>query len=194
MDGALKRLAGYSHLALQTPLDQRFHRIYKAMHSSRQDRVFLHLYDWSASDEPNAEAKARREFEALHRLQRHGWAPRIIDSFQEAPGYPGEIAFFTVVDPAAPSIEKRADDQSWSTEARMGFVRDAIQALSDLHSSDAGDEPMIHRNLTPTSILVKHDSSPILTGFDQARIPADVTVASLVPAKRMGCRVRARSS
>jgi len=37
---------------------------------------------------------------------------------------------------------------------------------------------MIHRNLTPKTILVKHDNSPILTGFDRTKIPSDVSVAS----------------
>ena len=36
---------------------------------------------------------------------------------------------------------------------------------------------MLHRNLTPSTILVRHDNTPILTGFQYARIPADVTVA-----------------
>ena len=67
MDGSLRRLAGYANLELQTPKEARFHRIYKGRHSARQDPVILHLYDLSASDDKNAEAKAQREFEALHR-------------------------------------------------------------------------------------------------------------------------------
>ena len=117
MDGSLRRLAGYVNLELQTPKEERFHRVYKGIHSARQDRVVLHLYDLSASDEKNAETKARREYDALHRLQLHAWAPRILDSYQEAPGYAGEMFFFTVVDPAAPCIEERASDVSWDTTA-----------------------------------------------------------------------------
>ena len=40
LDGTLKRLAGYGNLAIQTPVDERFHRIYKATHSTRRDSVF----------------------------------------------------------------------------------------------------------------------------------------------------------
>jgi len=80
MDGSLRRLAGYVNLELQTPKEEWFHRIYKGTHSARQDRVVLHLYDLSASDERNVETKARREYDALHRLQLHAWAPRILDS------------------------------------------------------------------------------------------------------------------
>ena len=177
-DGALKRLAGYTRLQLRTSPDERFHRIYSGTHASRQDRVVLHLYDLSANDDPKAAEKAEREWKSLHRLQQHGWAPRIVDSFQDAPGYTDEVKFFTVADPAAPSIEERAADDAWDTTARLSFARRAFAALRELHESGAGDEPMIHRNLTPGTVLVKHDNTPILTGFQHARIPADVTVAS----------------
>ena len=130
------------------------------------------------SDEKNAEAKAKREFEALHRLQLHAWAPRILDSYQDAPGYAGEMFFFTVVDPAAPCIEERASDATWDTTSRLAFARSAVRALDELHKAGTGDEPMIHRNLTPRTILVKHDNSPILTGFDRTKIPSDISVAS----------------
>ena len=178
--GELERLAGYVQLRLQTPTDAHFHRVYKAVHSTRRDRVILHLYDLSAHDDPTAEDKARREFEALRRLQIHGWAPRILDSFQDTPGYTGESAFFTMVDPEAPNIERRASDDTWDTDARLGFARDAVRALSEMHEQASADEPMIHRNLTPATILVRHDNTPILTGFEYTRIPTEVTVATAV--------------
>ena len=177
IDGVLRRLADYGNLELQTPADERFHRMYKGTHSTRRDPVLLHLYDLSAADQPNPEERARREFDALHRLQLHAWAPRIVDSFQEAPGYAGEMWFFTVADPAAPSVEERAADGTWDTKARLAFARQAVEALMKLHKAGEGEEPMLHRNLTPGTILVRHDNTPILTGFQHARIPADVTVA-----------------
>ena len=189
IDGTLKRMAGYSSLKLRTSADQRFHRVYNATHTSRQDRVILHLYDLSASDDAKAEQRAEREWKSLQRIQQHGWAPRIIDSFQDAPGYPGEIKFFTVADPAAPSIEERAADASWDTKARLNFARDAVRALDDLHRSGVDGEPMVHRNLTPSTILVKHDNSPILTGFEHTRIPADVSVSSPAAAKEWEAEV-----
>ena len=67
VDGDLRRLAGYVNLELQTPPDERFHRIYKGTHATRRDPVLLHLYDLSATDLRNAETIARREFDALHR-------------------------------------------------------------------------------------------------------------------------------
>ena len=177
IDGALRRLADYGNLELQTPADERFHRMYKGTHSTRRDPVLLNLYDLSAADQPNPEERARREFDALHRLQLHAWAPRIVDSFQEAPGYAGEMWFFTVADPAAPSVEERTADGTWDAKARLAFARQAVEALMELHEAGEGEEPMLHRNLTSGTILVRHDNTPILTGFQHARIPADVTVA-----------------
>jgi serine/threonine protein kinase len=178
LDGSLRRLAGYVNLELQTPKEERFHRIYKGTHSARQDRAVLHLYDLSASDEKNAETKARRAYDALHRLQLYAWAPRILDSYQDAPGYAGEMFFFTMVDPAAPCIEERASDVSWEIVARLDFARSAVRALHELHKPGTGDEAMVHRNLSPKTILVKHDNSPILTGFEHTKIPSDISVAS----------------
>ena len=178
MDGSLRRLAGYINLELQTPKDEWFHRVYKGIHPTRQDRVILHLYDLSASNETNAETRARREYDVLHRLQVYDWVPRIQDSFQTAPGYAGEMFFFTAADPAAPCIEERTSDVSWEPTARLTFARSVVHALGKLHETEAGDEPIVHRNLTPETILVKHDNSPILTGFERAKIPADSSVAS----------------
>lgn len=178
IDGSLRRLAGYVNLELQTPKEERFHRVYKGIHSARQDRVVLHLYDLTAGDERNTETRARREYDALHRLQLHTWVPRILDSYQDAPGYAGEMFFFTLVDPAAPSIGERVLDASWESEARLAFARNTVRALKELHEAGAGHEPMVHRNLTPKTILVKHDNSPILTGFERTRIPSDTSVAS----------------
>lgn len=177
IDGSLRRLAGYVNLELQTPRDQRFHRFYKGSHHARRDRVALHLYDLSASDDKNAEAKAKREFDTLHHLQLYTWAPRILDSYQDAPGYSGEMYFFTVVDPAAPCIEDRTKDTTWSASSRLTFARNIVRALSELHHAGTDEEPIIHRNLTPQTILVKHDNSPIITGFELSRLPLENSIA-----------------
>lgn len=179
-DGSIRRLAGYVNLELDTPKENRFHRVYRGIHSTRQDRVVLHLYDLSVRDEVNAEARARREFEALLQLQLHPWAPRILDSFQDVPGYSGEMFFFTLVDPAAPTIDERTRDESWSSSARLAFARSAVAALRDLHNG-SGDHALVHRNLTPRTILVKHDNSALLTGFERTKIPSEITVASAQP-------------
>jgi serine/threonine protein kinase len=178
IDGSLRRLAGYVNLELQTPKEDRFHRVYKGNHPARRDKVVLHLYDLSGSDDKKAEEKARREFDALHLLQIFPWAPRVLDSYQAAPGYEGEMFFYTLVDPAAPSIEERDVDQAWKPEDRLAFARKCIQSLHQLHNEVSPDVPLLHRNLTPRAILVKHDNTPILTGFEYASLPEAITVAS----------------
>jgi len=178
IDGSLRRLAGYVNLELQSAKDERFHRVYKGSHPARRDRVVLHLYDLSASDDKNPEVRAKREFETLHRLQLCSWAPRILDSYQTAPGYEGELFFFTVVDPAAPPMEDRASDATWKLRDRLAFARNAVGALLELHATGSANEPIIHRNLTLRTILVKHDNTPILTGFERTRIPSEISVAS----------------
>ena len=178
LDGSLQRLAGYVDLTLQTPVGERFHRRYQAKHASSRERVILHLYDLSAIDD-GAETKARREFEALRRVQRHRWAPRIRDSYQTVPGYAGEMAFFTIDDPAAPSLAERMPDASWGTADRLDFALHALRALVELHAEASGAEPLVHRSLSLETVLVRHDNLPILTGFDRAKIPEHSTVATV---------------
>ena len=178
MDGSLRRFAGYVNLELQLPNVGRLHRVFKGNHPTRRDRVVLHLYDLSASDDANAKVKAKRESEAIRLLQQYRWAPRMLDPWQEVPGYAGEMCFFTVVDPAAPSIEERAVDKNWDSGARLAFCRDAVRILKDMHQAGDENELLVHRNLSPKTILVRHDNKPILTGFDRTRIPSDVSVAS----------------
>ena len=88
-----------------------------------------------------------------------------------------------------PSIAERAHDDLWDINARLNFARDTVRALADLHGSGADGKPMVHRNLTPSTILVKHDNSPILTGFEHARIPADISVALPAAAKEWDIEV-----
>ncbi len=179
LDGSLRRLAGYGNLNLQTPQDGRFHRIYKGIHTARKDRVLLHLYDLSAGGQ-GADANTRREFAVLHRLQEYTWAPRILDSYQPVQGYAGEMFFFTVTDPVTPNIRARASDDSWDTTARLSFARGAVRALTEMHDAAADGKPILHRNLTPETILVRHDNSPVLS----APILTDGSAAAAAAGKR----------
>ena len=181
LDGSLRRFAGYVNLERRTAPAERFHRVYRGVHATRQDKVVLHLYDLSASSAADAETRASRECEALRRLQLHTWAPRVLDSWQPAPGYAGEMHFFTVTDPLAPALEKRASDRSWDTPARLAFARAALDALVELHGETVDDAPILHRNLTPETVLVRHDNTPIFTGFELSKIPSDRSVASAGP-------------
>lgn len=189
LDSSPQRFAGYIKLKPQTPKEELHHRVYKGLYARRQESAILHVYDLSAGNK-DLEKRASREFDALQRLQRYSWVPRILETYQEAPGYEGEMFFFSVADTAAPSIEERANDSSWDPTLRLSFARRGVQALSELHEEKTDGRAMVHRNLTPETILVKHDNSPILTGFQFARNPTDVTIASLrIPCDRWNSMV-----
>ena len=104
--------------------------------------------------------------------------PRLISGVR---GYPGEMYFFTVVDPAAPTLADRAEDPTWAPTSRVEFARNSVRAVSEMHRATSDGQPLVHRNLSPQTILVRHDNSPIITGFDRTKIPADVSVASVRP-------------
>jgi len=180
LDGSLprRRLAGYVDLNLLSPKDERFHRVYKGKHPERRDRVILHLYDLSATDEKDAQARARREFDALWLLQRYKWAPRIMDSWREVPGYAEEMFFFTMADPDAPTLQDRVADRNWKISDRIRFAIEAIKAVIELHQALPEEGPIVHRNLTPQTLLVKFDSTPILSGFERSRIPSAGSIGS----------------
>ena len=179
IDGTLKHIAGYAHMKLMSNPDENFHRRYSARHTSRQDQVILHLYDLSANNGVHAEDHAQREWRSLLRLQQYGWAPRIVDSFQDVAGYPGEIKFFSVADPMAPTLQERSTDVSWSIPERLAFASKALQALTELHGEGSHGNSLLHRNLTTQTILVRYDNSPIFTGFEYTRIPEEATVATV---------------
>lgn len=180
--GAFRRLAGYVNLRQVHASPCGFHRVYRGNHPTRRDQVILHLYDLTSEDDGRALERARREADALQKLQLFSWAPRILDSFQEVPGYAGEMYFFTVVDPVAPSIAERAEDAEWSAAARLEYARQALQAVQQLHEIATEQQPLVHRNLSPQTLLVRFDNAPLITGFDRARIVGDVSISSVLPA------------
>lgn len=184
LNAPLRRFGSYINLELQSDSGEAFHRTFRGIHSVTRDRVILHIYDYSAGIGTEAERKkARAEHDILHNLQRHAWAPRILDSFQDAPRYQGEMSFFTIIDPAVPSIARRAKDKSWTISARLVFARKVVMALQELHEAVKNGTPMVHGNLSPDSILVMHDDSPVLTGFGYARPPGDTAQADRIGAQ-----------
>jgi len=117
--GELRTFAGLINLErLSDPADA-FHRIYRGQHPTRRDRVILHLYDLSATDQTKPLDLARREFDTIQHWQKAACMPSLLDSFQEADGYPGELYFFSLVDPAAPSLLERRADGDWTPQARL---------------------------------------------------------------------------
>jgi serine/threonine protein kinase len=162
-----------------------FHRVFRARRKFSRDKVLLHLYDLSALPEKNSLEIALREFEVLQRLQKSPWLPSIMDSFQEAKSYPGELYFFSYVDSEAPALAERAGDGEWKMAARFYTTLRSINALHDLHTQGSGDdsqqEVILHRNLTAHSIRVRSNDEPLLTQLHLAKIPSAQTVSAAVP-------------
>ena len=163
---SLRRLAGYVNLELLDTRHERFHRVYSGKHSATRDRAILHLYDMSAAPSGRARAQARWYHDLLRQLQQRGWAPRILDSFQDVPTHAGEMSFFTVLDQDAPSLAERRADPSWDIQSRLALARSAVRAVRELHQTAGPDgQPLVHGNLSPDAIRVLHDDSVALHGL-----------------------------
>ena len=52
------------------------------------------------------------------------------------------------------------------------------RACTSCTRAGTANEPIVHRNLTPRTVLVKHDNTPIFTGFERSKIPSEISVAS----------------
>jgi serine/threonine protein kinase len=189
LSGDVRSFAGLINLERLSSKSDAFHRVYRGQHPTRRDRVILHLYDLSASQDKQALELAKREFETIQRWQKSPFVPSLLDSFQEAEGYPGELYFFSLVDSAAPSLMDRKQDGSWETNARIEYCRAAISALARFHQPDEpGLTPIIHRRITPETLRVRHNGQPLFTDFALTRLQdaqticsADVDLAALTP-------------
>lgn len=169
-DGKLRAVGDYHNMELLSPKEDRFHRIYKALHRRTREKVILHLYDLSDTQDKEPRRLAEREFRVLQELQKCRYVPRTRDSFQDLPGFPGEVCMFSVFDPGAPSLKKREADPKWTPEERLQFAAAAADALAEIHGTkDLDDTQIVHRNLSPETILVGAKNRPIFTGFDVAR-------------------------
>ena len=177
LDGNLRTFGNLVNLERISLKNETFHRVYRGQHSTRRDRVILHLYDLSASDDKRAEELARREFEVIQRWQKSPLVPNLLDSFQEADGYPGELFYFSLVDPAAPSLEERQKDPRWSFEARINFAQKAALGLASFHFPEDPSMPsLVHRRISPQSLRVRHDGTPLFTDFSLSRIVDSQTI------------------
>jgi len=201
LQGEVRRIASARNLELISDRQDRFHRVFRGEHARTRDKIILHLYDLSASDDPHADRIASRQCETLQKLQKSAFVPRLMDSFQEVshyPGelfaewhddpegdpefqevshYPGELFYFSIVDPSAPSISQRASDPHWSTRERIEFASRALSALKELHAVDLRNVPFVHRCITPETLLVAANNHPVFTGFDLARVSGTITLS-----------------
>ena len=179
LTGDLRAFAGLINLERVSETTDAFHRIYRGQHATRRDRVILHLYDLSASDDKRAEEYARREFDTIQRWQKSPYVPSLLDSFQEVEGYPGELYFFSLVDPAAPTLRQRQEDADWDTAARLAYACAALKALDVFHNpTDPEQSQLLHRQITPETMRVRHDGRPLFTDFSLSRLTDATTVST----------------
>lgn len=180
--GEVRRIGRVGELKLLSPPADRFYRVFSGRDISNGDRVILYLYDLSAWTAPNAELVARREFEAVQRLQKSPVLPSLVESFQAVPGYAGELFFFTLSESAAESIADTAADAEWTTPARLSFAISAMRALADLQTiSESDGQAVLHRDLTPESVRVRADGQPLFSGWRWARLPRALSIAEHAP-------------
>lgn len=182
LDGKIRRIASYHNLELETPSEKAFHRVYRGAHQRTKERVILHLYDLSASDDKNPERLAERESRALQMLQTTRFVPRVRETLRELPEYPGELFYFTLIDPGAPTLTARAADLSWTTTDRIAFAANSCLGLGALHGlEDPGAVKIVHRNLCPQSVLVGSRNEPVFINFELSRLPNTQTLGEARP-------------
>lgn len=180
LTGDLRIFAGLINLERVSDKADAFHRVYRGQHATRRDRVLLHLYDLSASNDKQAEEFARREFDTIQRWQKSPHVPSLLDSFQDAEDYPGELCFFSLVDSAAPSLKQRSQDTSWGFTARLDYACATLGALQQFHHpADPDLQPLIHRRITPENLRVRHSGQPLFTDFGLSRLEGLQTISTV---------------
>lgn len=152
-----------------------YRRVYRAYQGADRDAVWLYLYDLTALDAENPRNVAEREWQVFQRLQKQPFVPDIMDSFQDASDYPGEMCCFSHVDPGAAQVAERAVDVSWTAGERLQFAVKCLEVVLSLHALP--EQPICHRNLTPQTVLVRASGDVLLTQFQMARIGGAESVA-----------------
>lgn len=172
-----RRIGQITDLALLSPTDDRFHRIYRGRNAITQDRLIVHVFDISARDAPGADRLAQREFNVVQKLQKSPWLPTLVDSYQPLPGYDGELFFYSLAECDAPTLEEGASDEAWGLSARIRFAAQTLDALAELHEPVGDDPVVIHRMLTPTDICIRKGERPLFSGWHWAKMPLMQTVS-----------------
>jgi len=172
LTGNLRSFAGLKNLERISSKEDEFHRVFKGKDSTSGDKVILHLYDLSASQEKNPLELARREFDTIRLWQKSEFVPSLLDSFQEVENFSGELSYFSLVDSDCPSLEKKKSDKSWNFNSRIEYSLAAIEALANFHNPPDGSNlpPFIHRRISPKVLKVQYNNLPLFTDFALTRL------------------------
>lgn len=179
LTGQLRVFGGLINLERISPPTEIFHRTYRGQHPSRRDKVILHLFDLSASNEKQPKDIARREFDVIQQWQKSPYVPSLLDSFQEAEQYPGELYYFSLIDSDAPTLMNRSKDGDWKRDDRIRYTQEALRALNGFHCPDDPQLPaLVHRNITPETLRVRHNGRPLFTSFSYTRMADAQTISA----------------
>ncbi len=165
----------YKEVAYIKEKTTKFRRVANARHGDTNKRAMLYIYDLSAGTGDDIRSFAQREYEALNAIQKSPFSPRILDSFQDASEYPGELYFFSILKPDYPSLPEKMKS-AWAIADRLKTACHCFEAIKDFHSESYASEKVLHRNITPGNILVGPDGKPIFTGFLYARVEGLKTI------------------
>jgi serine/threonine protein kinase len=180
LTGDIRSFGGYINLERVSDVSEVFKRIYKGIHAKTRDKVILQIYDYSASTEAKCDTLARRESETIGQLSKSPWLPKLIESFQDAAEYPGELYFFSMADPGAPTLARRSADKSWTEHERLQFSIEVLRALHELHHpTDAEIPQLIHRNISPETIHIRSSGKPLFSGFGFTKLEGHTTMAGV---------------
>ena len=78
---------------------------------------------------------------------------------------PGELRYFSLIDPSAPTVSQRCEDRRWAATERRQFAVRALRALAALHASDGDGISFVHRQISPATLLVASNNQPFFEPF-----------------------------
>lgn len=174
----IKKFLNFDIIKHLKSINEPFHRVFQAIKNPSKDNVILHLYDLSAyrgSEDPREISE--REANVLRKLQKLSCLPAIMDSYHEAPEYPGEMYYYSYNDYSSETLYKRTKDKSWEINDRINTCIKCYKCLKELHEFDNGD--YLHRYLNPETIKIQSDGEPIFTQLQYMKLSDADTIANI---------------
>ncbi|GAB1545139.1 hypothetical protein NUACC21_78150 [Scytonema sp. NUACC21] len=143
------------------------YRAINQMMGSADCTVRLRVYKVDPLLEPlerDAQQKLiRNAFLAVVKIPRHANILPVRDCF---PSQTDDCIVLVIDDVPGQVLSQHLKKHNLNLEQKFSIIRDVLLALEHVHKHG-----VIHRNITPDSILISADGQASLTGFDYARVP-----------------------